>query len=170
MRELTFHYNVCYPHNSACVLDEDYTTIYAWMAVASRGCRGFQLWTNYAMCTPTEQLPRTRRHMPTMFRRALSIPLNTSLATPCGITRVREGWTMRPPLTFSGKWSRRAAGTFPAGIPPVSSCIRKPFIKISLTKASDCTLRFRRFRWLSVNRASNAFAFRRISRLGFPHR
>lgn len=104
------------------------------------------------MYTYTEQLPRMR-HMPTVFRRALSIPLNTSLGDTMWHYTCPRGWTMRLPPNVFWKMISTNSRCVPSRDPPplgVSSRYRKPFIKISLTKASDCTLRFRRFRlWLS---------------------
>jgi len=98
-------------NNSACVSYPKITAsmaIYARVAVASRGCRGFQLWTNYAMCTRTKQLLRARRHMPAVFRRPFSVQLRSVefvVIVPYAMWRYTcpRGWTTVYHLLFR-KW------------------------------------------------------------------
>lgn len=131
---------------------------YVQMAVALCGCEGFnyELITS-CMYTCIEELPRMRRHMPTMFCRALSVPLNTSLATPCHVAlhvSMRVDDTTIPYVSW--KMIPMSNRYVPNRDPSYLVAIHKPFIKILLTKPSDCTFPSRRFRRLFVNRPNGS--------------
>lgn len=125
--------------------------------LCSNGCRlvrlrGFQLWTNYVMCVYMNGEQLLRRHMPTMFCRALSVPLNTSLATPCHVAlhvsaRVDDAtipyvsWKM---ISTSNRYVPSRDSSYLVYINRSRGLVDK----------TDCTFPSRCFRWLFANRSN----------------